>query len=166
MGAVCNISPWSYWFADLENSAPNIARLNDLVYNVTERQKFVKAFGRTKSLQDPKKYLYHVMKGGNFEAKWRCAWQCHCEILVREEMARNGAASGYKEMRLVYAELEPFMWKAFDAWHVHGGGAYPGTAPRRHRQRKELKRWLYRHGKVHFRYNQRQHSILSCLNFS
>jgi hypothetical protein len=165
MGAVCNISPWSYWFADLENSAPNITRLNELVYNVTERDRFVKAFSRTKSLQDPEKYLVHVMKGGNFEAKWRRAWQCHCEILVREEMDRDGNASGYKEMLLVNAELEPFMWKAFDAWHVHGGGAYPGKAPRRHRQRKKFKRWLYRYGKVHFRYNQRQHTILrlTCL---
>ncbi len=38
-----------------------------------EPDRFIKAFGRTKSSQDPKTYLQHVMKGGNFEAKWKRA---------------------------------------------------------------------------------------------
>ncbi len=119
MGAVYNVSLWSYWFADLENSAPNIYSLNKILDDKQELQKFIEAFKRTKSVKEPTQLLSDQMKETTFAAKWKRAWQCHGEILVREEMARDRIASGYKDMQLVHAELEPFMWKAFDGYHVH-----------------------------------------------
>lgn len=151
ISVVSNVSWWPYWFAVLQNSTFNIKRFHSIANNKEEMEKFKQAFEKTRSLKDPSKLLSSVIEGETFDDKWKHAWQCHCELLIREDMAREGET--YKEMQLRHVELEPFMWLAFDTREVHGGGQYPGRAPHRLRQRIDgSKRWFFRYGKVHFRY--------------
>jgi len=146
VSAACNISKWAYRFSVLKNSAMNIRHHNGLCTDSAHYNRFKKALEQTHSLTQPEmKLLAVMMPGQTIRRKIRVAWQCYCALLAQ-------ADNGYKKMRLVQPELQPFMWIVFDTRTVHGGGPYPPIVPRRLRLPKGWMRWIYRYGKLHFRY--------------
>ena len=146
VSAACNISKWAYRFSILKNSSWNMRHHRGFCTDSAHFFRFVKALKETKSLSQPQRTLLAVMMPGEpMHDKIRVAWQCHCAMLAQ-------ADGGYKKMQLLQPELRPFLWIVFDTRFVHGGGPYPPTVPRRLRLPKDLMRWFYRYGKLHFRY--------------
>ena len=157
ISALGNISSWPYWVRIMANSAWNVGRFYSMIDNSrTEYNAFLNRFEITDSLQEPGRKLSAVMKG-TIETKRSRAWQCYCRYLVLNDTEPQSGRDGYKKMQLLNAELEPLMFVVFDTRVIHGGGPVPGKAPRRHRRQLGAKRWIYRYGRVHFRYSFFQH---------
>jgi hypothetical protein len=142
---IWNISTWWHNVSILLNSAKNVRKL--VLHYRKNKDDFVEAYKRVRSSAGKQQFSRRKCNRLSAEEIDR-AWQCHLHHHVKDNAAE------FLKMQCADLMLPPVMIMVFKLDFVHGGGAYPGRVPRHLRETVgtgQARRWVYRHGKFHFR---------------